>query len=462
MADSKNIIVIGGGPGGYVAAIRAAQLGAQVVLVEKGALGGTCVNWGCIPTKALLRSAEVLSLAKKAETFGVIIEKVSLDFASAMKWKESTIKRSVSGITSLMRKNKVKVIKGTGAIIDPKTVRVIESKEEIKGDSIIIATGSKTATVPIKGIDGQGVMTSDDALVMDQLPQSVLIVGGGVVGLEFAQVLGRMGAKVTVVEMMPQVLPGEDAEVAQMLTEVLKKGGIEIYSGATITSIEDAKPDGKKASFTTADGSKEEKTVEKVLVAVGRRPNTDDLGIEKLGVAMEKGRIVVNERMETSVPGIYAIGDVVGGVMLAHVAMVEGKCAVENAMGLSSKADYLAVPRCIYTSPEVAAVGLTEADAKKEYQDIRVGRFPFIANGRASTLNEAEGLVKIVTDAKYGQILGVQILGPEASELIAEVVLAMQLEATPEEIASCIHAHPTLSEAIMEAALNVDGKALNI
>ena len=459
--EKKNIIIIGGGPGGYVAAIRAAQLGAQVVLIEKDALGGTCLNRGCIPTKALLHSAEVLSLAKGAETFGVVIEKASLDFPSAMKWKEATVKRLVGGVASLMRKNKIKVIKGIGTLVDPKTVKVIDSGEEVKGDSIVIATGSKPSKVPIKGIDEPGVMTSDDALVMDKLPQSTLIIGGGIVGLEFAQILGRMGVKVTVVEIMPQVLPGEDTEITQILERALRKEGIEVFCGATISGIESTKPVGKKVLFTTADGGEEARTVDNVLVAVGRRPNTDDLEIEKLGITLDKGRVVVNERMETNIPGVYAIGDVVGGVMLAHVAMEEGKCAVENAMGLDSKVNYRVVPRCIYTSPEVAGVGLTEAEASKEYQDVQVGRFPFLASGRALTLNETEGMVKIIANAKYGEILGVHIIGPQASELIAEAVLAMQLEATPEEIASCIHAHPTLSEAMMEAALGVGGRAIH-
>ena len=459
--NKHDIIIIGGGPGGYVAAIRAAQLGAQVVLIEKDTLGGTCLNRGCIPTKALLQSADVFSLAKKAETFGVFVEKVSLDFSSAMKWKEATVKRLVGGVTSLMRKNKIKVIKGTGTIVELNVVKVLESKEEIKGDSIIIATGSKPSKIPVKGIDEPGVMTSDDALVMNQLPQSALVVGGGIVGLEFAQILNGMGAKVTVVEMMPQILPGEDTEVAQMLEGILREDGIEIYCGATITGIESTTPGGKRVLFTAADDGEEVRTVEKVLVAVGRRPNTDDLGIEKLGVTLDKGRIVVNERMETNIQGVYAVGDVVGGLMLAHVAMEEGKCAVENAMGLDSRMNYQAVPRCVYPSPAVAAVGLTEAEAHKEYQDVRVGRFPFMASGRALTLNETQGVVKVITDARYGQIIGVHILGLQASELIAEAVLAMRLEVTPEEIASCIHAHPTLSEAVMEAALNVDGKAIH-
>lgn len=458
----KHIIVIGSGVCGYVAAIRAAQLGARVTLIERAdTLGGTCLNRGCIPTKALLKSAEVLSLAKGAEAFGVHIEKASLDFPSVMKWKGATVNRLVNGVNSLMRKNKIAVVKGTASIIDPRTVMVLESKEKIKGDNILIATGSKPLKIPIKGINEPGIMTSDDALAMQRLPQSILIIGGGVVGLEFAQIFARMGVKVSVVEMMPQILPAEDVEVAGALERALKKEGIEIVTGAKVTGIATNREE-KKVSFATKEGNTEERTVASVLVAVGRGPNTDDLGVEKLGISMDRGRIVVNERMETNIAGIYAAGDVVGKMMLAHVAMEEGKCAVENMMGLSSRINYQVVPRCTYTSPEVAAVGLTEAEAKKKYPDVKIGRFPFIGSGRALTLNQTEGMVKFVVDARYGEILGVHILGPEASELIAEAVLAMQMETTYKDIGSCIHAHPTLSEAIMEGALAVDGKTINI
>ena len=462
MSDIRNnIIVIGGGVGGYVAAIHGARLGAQVVLVEKDTLGGTCLNRGCIPTKALLQSADVLSLARGAETFGVLIEKASLDFSAAMKRKETVVKQLVSGVNSLMRKNKIRVVKGTGTIIDPRTVKVLESNEEVKGDSIIIATGSKPSTVLVEGINEPGVITSDEALVMEQLPQSTVVIGGGVIGLEFAQILSRMGVKVIVVEMMPQILPTEDTEMARILEQVLKEDGIEVFTGATVTGITGTKQGEKKVSFTKA-GGEEERTVEKVLVAVGRCPNTDDLGIEKLGIVMDGDRIVASERMETNIPGVYAVGDVVGGLMLAHVAMAEGKCAMENTIGSDSKIDYRAVPRCVYTSPEMAGVGLTEEQANEEYQNVKVGRFPFIANGRAVILNETKGMVKIIAEAKYGQILGVQIVGSQATELIAEAMLGIQLEATINDIASSIHAHPTLSEVMMEAALGVEGKAIHI
>jgi len=461
MANAKsNITVIGGGPGGYVAAIRAAQLGAQVTLIEEDTLGGTCLNRGCIPTKVLLHSAGVFSLVKNAGTFGVSAEKVSLDFSAVVRRKETVVKQLVGGVTSLMRKNKIRVIKGTGTIIGPKAVGIVDTGEEIKSDNIIIATGARPSRVPIKGIDEPGVITSDEALSMERLPQSIVVIGGGVIGLELAQIFHKMGSKVTILEMMSQILPAEDAEIAGVLEDIMKQDGMEIFTSATVTHIESTGQGEKMVLFDTEEGS-QKKVAEKVLVAVGRYPNTDNLGLEKLDIALDRGRIVVNERMETKIPGVYAIGDVVGGYMLAHVAMDEGKCAVENALGQAAKVDYRAVPRCVYTSPEIAGLGLTEAEARREYENVRVGRFPFIANGRALTLNRTKGMVKIIADTRYGQILGAHILGYAATELIAEVALTMQLEATFGDLASVIHAHPTLSEAVMEAALGVEGRSIH-
>jgi len=459
---TKRIIIIGGGPGGYVAAIRGAQLGAQVTLIEKDTLGGTCLNRGCIPTKALLQSADILAEVRNATTFGILAEKVSIDFSMITKRKEAVVKQLVNGVASLMKKNKIEVIKGTGTLIDSRTVEILEKGDRIKADSIIVATGSKPSTVPIKGIDQLGVMTSDEALTMEQFPSSILIIGGGVIGLEFAQIMHRMGSTVTIIEMMPQILPTEDAVIANLLQGIFEEDGIEIFTGATITDIKSAEKEGEVVSFTTRNGERvEERMVQKVLLAAGRRPNSDDLRIDKLGIATDKGNLIVNKRMETNIPGIYAIGDVVGGSMLAHVAMGEGKCAAENIMGGDLEMDYRAVPRCVYTSPEIATVGLTEAEAKKEYGDIRVGKFPFIANGRAMTLNAIKGMVRIIADARYGQILGVQILGSQATELIAEATLAIRLEATFDDIASTMHPHPTLSEVMMEAALNVREEAIH-
>jgi dihydrolipoamide dehydrogenase len=459
MSDTKRIIVIGGGVGGYTAAIRAAQLGAHVVLIEKDSLGGTCVNRGCIPTKALMQSAAVYSLAKKAATFGVRVDQVSLDFHLAMAWKDATVERVVGGVGSLMRKNKIEVVKGTGTLVDHKTVRIAETEQDIECDNVIIATGSKPSWPRINGVDEPGVMTSDEALAMAELPQSLLIIGGGVVGLELAQIFHEMGAKVTVLEMMPHILPNEDAEIAGALERILDEQGIEVFTGATVDGMSGTEQ--KRVSFAGASG-REERTVDKVLATVGRTPNTDDLGIEELELDVDSGRIVVNEHMETSIPGLYAIGDVVGRMMLAHVASEEAKCAVENIMESECRVKYQAIPRCVYTFPEVAAVGLTEEEAREKHSDVKIGKFPFTASGRAVTLNETRGLVKFVVGAEFGEILGIHILGPEASELIAEAVFAMQAEATYEDIASCVHAHPTLSEAIMEAALAIEGRSTNI
>ena len=457
---SKTIVIIGGGPGGYVAAIRAAQLGNEVTLIERDTLGGTCLNRGCIPTKSLLRSAELLSEINDASTFGISVKEVALDFSAVSQRKDMVVNRLVRGVESLMRKNKVRVIKGKGAIIDAKKVGIVSSDEEIAADTIIIATGSKPLKIPIEGIESQGVITSDDALKMNQPPESVIIIGGGVIGLEFGQILHKLGSKVTIIEMMPQLLPTEDTEIAQALESILEEEAMDIFTNATVKSISDA-DSGKKVLFTTKDGERE-KIAEKILVAVGRQPDLGDLELEKLNISTNRAAIVVNERMETNIPDIFAIGDVVGGTMLAHVAMAEGKCAVQNALGSDSKIDYQTIPRCIYTSPEVAGVGLTESEARERYERVQVGRFPFIGNGRALILNQTAGMVKIVADAKYGQILGVHILGPNATELIAEAVLAMRMEATFSDLGQTPHPHPTLSEAIMEAALGVEGCAIHI
>ena len=457
---AKSITIIGGGPGGYVAAIKAAQLGAQVTLIEKDTLGGTCVNRGCMPTKALLQSADLLEKIRHSEIFGISTERVALDFSAVIKRKEAVVKRLVDGVAYLMRKNKIKVIQGTGTLIDSKTVGILGGKDRISSDSIIIATGSKPSTVSIKGINEPGVISSDEALIMDQLPKSAVIIGGGVIGLEFAQIIHRMGGKVTIIEMMPQILPAEDAEIARMLEEILKKEGIEVFTGATATNIGGDKQ-GNMISFTTKDGRELEISADKVLIAVGREPCIDDLEATKLGLAIDRNRLVVDEYLRTNIPNVYAIGDVIGGLMLAHKAMEEGKCAVENALGAESRMDYRAVPRCVYISPEVAGVGLTETAAREKYGNIKVGRFPFTASGRAVIQNETAGVVKIIADTKYGEILGIHIIGPQATELIAEAVLGIKLEATFEDITSAIHAHPTLSEAVMEAALDVEGKSIH-
>lgn len=457
---SKRILIVGGGPGGYVSAIRATQLGAQVTLIEKDSLGGTCLNKGCIPTKALLETADIYKKIKEADTFGIRAEKVSLDYLAASRRKDTIVKQVVSGVNYLMKKNDIKVIKGTATLIDNNTVQMQEDSSKINADNIIIATGSKPSTVPIDGVDSPGVINSDQALIMDTLPKSIIVVGGGVIGLEFAQIFHRMGSIVTVVEMMPQLLPYEDTEVADILEETLNKEGIDTFTSASVSSI-NHNQDGEVVVFDTKDG-RQERLTEKVLLAVGRRPNADDLGVEKLGLAMDKDKIITDNKMQTNIPGIYAIGDVIGGLMLAHVAMEEGKCAVENIMGQKREMRYQEVPRCVYTSPSLGSVGLTENQAKEKYENVKVGKFPFRANSKAMIMNETSGIVKFIVDASCGEILGAQVLGPHATEVIAEIVIAMKLEATVGDIASTIHAHPTISEAVSEAALDVNGCCIHM
>jgi len=455
-AGDVHIVVIGGGPGGYPAAIRAAQLGAKVTIIEKDQFGGTCLNRGCIPTKSLLQSAGIYHGAKNAEVFGVKASGVVLDFPAVMKRKNTVVKQLVGGLGGILKSHGMKIVNGTGTLLDATTVKVVETGEEIKADKIIIATGSVPSRVPIEGIDQDGVITSDEALNLEKLPKSILIIGGGVLGMEFAQVLSRMDVEVTVVEMLPQILPYEDAEIAGAFANLIKKEGVEIHTNISVNKIA-AK--GKKKLVTFGDTQKE---VDLVLVAVGRSPYTEGLGLDKAGIAMDKNFIKVNEYLETSAKGVYAIGDVIGNFMLAHVATAEGECAALNALGQPHRMNYRSTPRAVYTTPEVASVGLSEADAKKQYGDVQIGRFPFVGCGKALVINETNGLVKIIADKKYGEVLGVAILGPHATDLINEAALAIQMEATFEEIAHTIHAHPTIAESIMEAALDVDAKAIHM
>ncbi len=453
-AGDVHVVVIGGGPGGYPAAIRVAQLGGKVTIIEKDEFGGTCLNRGCIPTKALLQSAGMYHDAKASETFGIKTSGIEIDFPAVMARKNTVVKQLVGGLGGILKSHGMTIVKGTGQIIDANTVKVAESGEEIKCDKIIIATGSVPSKVPIDGIDN--CITSDEALNLEALPKSILIIGGGVIGMEFAQIMNRMDVEVTVVEMMPQILPTEDAEIAKNFAGMAQKSGIEIHTNTSVSKIE-AK--GKKKVVTFGDKTKE---VEMVLVAVGRAPYTEGLGLDKAGVAMEKGFVKVNECLETGVKGIYAIGDAIGNYMLAHVATAEGETAAVNVLGQQKRMDYRSVPRGVYTTPEVASVGMTEQEAKDKYGEVEIGRFPFVGCGKALVINETEGLVKIIADKKYGEVLGVAILGPHATDLINEAALAIQMEATFEEMAHTIHAHPTIAESIMEAALDVDAKAIHM
>jgi dihydrolipoamide dehydrogenase len=461
--EERDLVVIGGGPAGYVAAIRTAQLGGKVTVIENDALGGTCLNRGCVPSKALLHSVELYESMKNAEQYGIKATDVGIDLAKMQARKSKIVSTHVSGVQSLLNGNKVEVIKGRAKLTPSRQVEIDTGqgqKQTVQAEKIILATGGIPIKLPIPGADSpSGIINAESILDIDYIPKSLLMIGGGVIGVEMATILAKLGCQVTIVEMLPHILPLEDAELTSILARALKEDGIQIYEGTKVSSIEDI--EGGKA-VTVSDGGAEKKLeAEVVAIAVGYRPNTDGLSLDEAGVTANKGAIQVNERMETSVPSVYAAGDVIGGMMLAYVAMEEGVVAAENALGKDSTMDYQAVPRCTFTLPELASVGLSEEEATAQGYQIQVGKFPFTANSMATILGERRGLVKIVTESKYGQILGVHIVGPRATELIAEATLAIKLETSPQEIVATMHAHPTLSEALREAALDVTGETIH-
>ncbi len=463
-----DIAIIGAGPGGYVAAIRASQLGGKVAVVEKGELGGTCVNRGCIPTKTLLASAELLHSVKKGGEFGIDSGEVNVDFSKIFKRKERIVRQLVSGIGQLFKSYGVQVIKGKGRLTERINDNAIEievekgdgSKEKVVAKKLIIATGSIPAGIPGISMDKRDVITSDQALEWEEIPSSLLIVGGGVIGVEFASIFNSLGSKVTIVELLPRIIPTEDKEISEELKKLLTRSGIEVNTGVKVKEI--VSDNGKNRVIIETSRGKEEKIARKVLVATGRKPYTEGLDLEKAGIRTEKGRILANERMETNLPGIFAIGDVVGGVLLAHVASGEGIVASENAMGKQSRIDYRVIPNCIYSLPEVASVGLSEEKAKDMGYKVNVGRFPFLANARATIMGKRVGLVKILADRKTDEILGVHIVGPNATELIAEASVAIKGKATAKDLERMVHGHPTLSEAIFEAAHDAHGEAIDL
>lgn len=456
------ILVIGGGPGGYVAAIRAAQLGAEVVLVEKDKLGGTCLNVGCIPTKALLHSAEVYQTVKNAEQNGVSAEKVSLDFSRMQQRKSDIVMRMAMGVEGLLQVNKVKVIRGNAAFKDPHTVTITTElgEEEIRADKVIIAAGSVPSLPPIPGIDGKNCMDSTGALALGEIPASMVIIGGGVIGIEMASIYAALGAKITIVEMMDEILPMMDKELVKVLRGILAKRGIDIQTGVKVKSIE------HQDTETVVAVDKEEQPIsfkaEKVLVCIGRKANTNGLGLENAGIRTEYGKILVNEQLQTNVPGIYAVGDCRGGIMLAHAASAQGEIAAENCMGANHVYTTDAMPTCVYTDPEFAAVGLTAHDAAAKGLKVKEGRFPIMANGKSVAMGYTEGMIKMVADEETDRIIGVQILAPRATELIAECTLAITQKMTAKQLIDTIHAHPTISEAVREAALDADHRAIHM
>lgn len=459
--EERDLIIIGGGPAGYVGAIRARQLGARVALIEKDILGGTCLNRGCIPTRALVRGVELLDLAKKARDFGINFGQVEVNFARMMARKDIIIKTMVGGVELLMKENGVEVVRGEAKFVSPSVIEVRladGASREITAPKIIIATGASPQRPAIPG--GQDIITTDQALEFKEIPRSMVILGGGAIGLAFATIFARLGTSVAIAEQSALILPDIDRELVSLLERELRKDKIQVHTEASLKAIE-AGEGGEKRIALSAKGQEMTLTAQHVLVADERRANVDGLGLDKVGVNLKNGAIVVDKRMQTNVPGIFAAGDVAGEPMLAHVAFAQGKMAVENALGKGAEMDYAVVPRCIYTSPEIASVGLTEQAAVAQGYQIRVGKFPFAANGVATIRAERTGTVKIISEVKYGQILGVHIIGPGAGDLIPEAALAMKLDATPREIATTIHAHPSLAEALMEAALDVSGETIH-
>jgi dihydrolipoamide dehydrogenase len=451
-----DVVVIGGGPGGYVAALRAAELGGKAIVIERDNVGGTCLNWGCIPSKALLSSAELLNQAREASKFGVKIDNVSVDLPGMMKHKEQIVTQLRSGTEFLLKKAKVEVIRDTGRLLKGNVVQVGDRK--IKARNVILAMGSVVARPPIPGL-GDNYITSNEALSLQPLPKSICIIGAGAVGLELGFFWHSCGVEVTVAEMFPHIGTGLDAEISDELERALKKSGMRIHTGAKAQRIEDVEG-GREVVCETAQGELRIKA-EVLMLATGRWPASKDQGLEELGLKMERGFVQVNEKLETNLPGVYAIGDLIGGFMLAHKAHHEGAIAAENAMGRNKKMSYRAIPVVIFTNPEVASVGLTEAEAREAGYDVKTGKFPFRVLGKSLAIGNRTGFAKVIADQKYGEILGVHLIGPHVTDMISEAAVAIESEATVEELAHSVHPHPTLSEAIMEAALDVFGMSVH-
>ncbi|OBA04317.1 dihydrolipoyl dehydrogenase [Bacillus subtilis] len=473
MATEYDVVILGGGTGGYVAAIRAAQLGLKTAVVEKEKLGGTCLHKGCIPSKALLRSAEVYRTAREADQFGVETAGVSLNFEKVQQRKQAVVDKLAAGVNHLMKKGKIDVYNGYGRILGPSifsplpgTISVErgngEENDMLIPKQVIIATGSRPRMLPGLEADGVHVLTSDEALQMEELPKSIIIVGGGVIGIEWASMLHDFGVEVTVIEYADRILPTEDQDISKEMESLLKKKGIQFVTGAKVLPDTMTKTADDISIQAEKDGETVTYTAEKMLVSIGRQANIEGIGIENTDIVTENGVISVNESCQTKESHIYAIGDVIGGLQLAHVASHEGIIAVEHFAGLNPHPfDPTLVPKCIYSSPEAASVGLTEDEAKANGHNVKIGKFPFMAIGKALVYGESDGFVKIVADRDTDDILGVHMIGPHVTDMISEAGLAKVLDATPWEVGQTIHPHPTLSEAIGEAALAADGKAIH-
>ena len=463
MADRYDVIVLGAGPGGYVAAIRAAQLGQKVAIIEKEFIGGVCLNIGCIPTKSLLKNAEVAhTLQHRGKEFGFSLKDLELDYSVAFDRSRQVSQRLVKGVGFLMRKHNIDVYEGTGKLTGANSLHISLNdggEKDLEADNIIIATGARPRTLPGVEFDGQRIISYVEGITSDSVPESIVIIGGGAIGVEFAYIWANYGVDVTILEMMPHLLPNEDPEVSKVLEKAYKKLGVNFQTGARVETVE--KGD-KGVKVSLQDGSTLQ--VDQVMLAINFQPNVENIGLEEAGVALtDRGNIDIDGQMRTNVPNIYAIGDVATDYRLAHIASAMGIIAAETIAGHETMTlDFKMMPRCTYSVPQVASFGYTEEQAKEAGYEVNVGQFPFIANGKALGLGEREGFVKIVADAKYGEILGAHMVGPDVTELLPELTLAHNAELTAEEIARNVHAHPTLSEVLMEAAHGVEGEPIHI
>ena len=461
-----DVVVLGAGPGGYVAAIRASQLGMKTAIIDKEWLGGVCLNVGCIPSKALLKNADVANtLRNGAKEFGFSFENLKLDYSVAVKRSRQVSNRLTKGVGFLMKKNNIDVIMGAGRLIAKNKISVTGEDgktQEIVAKNIIVATGAYSSSIPGVKIDGEKILSYKEAILQTKQPESVVIIGAGAIGVEFATIWNGYGTDVTIVEMLPRLVPLEDEELGIELEKAFKKAGIKSLTGHRVEKVETTEA-GVKVTVSQ-DGTEKILEAEQALIAIGFKPNSAELGLEALGVNLDKrGFIEIDDRMATNVAGIWAIGDVTGKLLLAHVASTQGIICAENIAGVGTiKLDYRMMPRATYCHPQVASFGLTEAQAKEEGYEVKIGRFPFQANGKSLGLGESAGFIKIVTDVKYGEILGAHLIGPEVSELLPELTLAQNMELTAEEISRNVHAHPTLSEVIMEAAHGIVGETIHI
>ena len=463
MAD-YDVVIIGAGPGGYVAAIRAAQLGFNTAIIERDTVGGICLNWGCIPSKSLLRNAEVLNLIKDADEYGISFDNFHYDYSKAIDRSRQVVDRLTTGVQYLLRKNSVEQITGVASLIDPKTISVESpngDSETVTSENIIIATGARQRDIPSMPIDHRVVMNSRDALELREVPEKIVVVGGGATGVEFSHVYQSYGSEVTIVELMDRLVPNEDEEISASLEKSFDDNGVKCLTGVSVNSITVS---GTSANVNiTADGSETNLECDKVLVAVGVQGNSDNIGLENVGVTTDRGFIPVGENMETNVSGIYAIGDVTGRMLLAHVASAQAIVAVEYIAGMNpEQLDYSLMPRAIYCKPQVASFGLSEAQARDQGINIKVGKFPFSASGKAIALGETDGMVKLIVDEEIGEIIGAHMIGAEVTELLAELSITKMLEGTATEIGLLVHPHPTISEMLKEAALDTMGEAIHI